>query len=248
MRGAQSTGSRPSRLEPRAARRGLNGSDRGSAQEVVGGELLETLGHHAQKKSFVAAERDERARATYRAEVKDKATRQLVFVDETSAYVGISREYGWAPSAERVHDTRPKGKKAWVSLIAACSLSGVMAEQALIITDTVNKNAFLAFLETTLLPTLPKGSVLVMDNWTVHHGDDVRNLVDAAGCELLYLPTYSPDLNPIEHLFAKLKAFVKRLRPDSTDALVQAFGDALKTVSPQNILKFVLHCGYKLEP
>lgn len=171
----------------------------------------------------------------------------MVFIDETSAYVGQSRPYGWAPSSERVHDTSPKGKKVRVSLIAACSLSGVMAEQALIITDTVNKNAFLAFLETTLLPTLAKGSVLVMDNWTVHHGDDVRELVDAAGCELLYLPTYSPDLNPIENLFAKVKAFVKRLRPDSTDKLVRAFGDALNTVSPQNILKSVLHSGYELE-
>ena len=178
-----------------------------------------------------------------------------MFIDETSAYVGQSRAYGWAASAERVHDTRPKGKKARVSLIAACSLGGVMAEQALIITDTVNQNAFLAFLETTLLPTLAKGSVLVMDNWhakhpegTVHHGDEVRELAERFGCELLYLTTYSPDLNPIEHLFAKVKAFVKRLRPDSTDALVQAFGDAVKSVTPENVLKSVRYCGYELEP
>jgi len=183
-----------------------------------------------------------------------------VFIDETSAYVGQNREYGWAPSSERVHDTRPKGKKARVSLIAAISLDAAMAEQALVITDTVNQNALLVFLDTTLLPTLGKGSVLVMDNWTVHrlgqngryracpHGEEVRELVDAAGCELLYLPTYSPDLNPIEHLFAKVKAFVKRLRPDSTDKLINAFCDAVKTVTPENILKSFLHCGYKLEP
>lgn len=170
-----------------------------------------------------------------------------MFIDETSAYVGTSREYGWAATPERVSDTRPKGKKAWVSLICAISLDTAMTEQALVVTDTVNKNAFLAFLETTLLPTLPKGSVLVLDNWTVHHGDDVRELVDAAGCELLYLPTYSPDLNPIEHLFAKVKAFVKALRPDTLPALIQAFCDAVKTVSPQNILKSFLHCGYRVE-
>ncbi len=119
-----------------------------------------------------------------------------------------------------------------------------MAEQALIITDTVKQNAFLAFLEATLLPTLAEGSVLIMDNWTVHHGEEVRELVDAAGCELLYLPTYSPDFNPIEHLFAKVKAFVKRLRPDTLDNLIQAFGDAVKTVTPKNVLKSVLYCGY----
>ncbi len=132
------------------------------------------------------------------------------------------------------------------------------------IPDTVNKNAFLCSLETTLLPTLPKGSVLVMDNWTVHHGGDVRNLVEACGCELLYLPTYSPDFvlgktahrkgakfqpsgparNPIEHLFAKLRAFIKALRPDSTDKLIQAFCDATKTLTPENVRNSFQHCGY----
>ena len=83
-------------------------------------------------------------------------------------------------------------------------------EQTPVVIDTVNKNASLAFLESVLLPTLAKGSVLVLDNWhvkhpegTVHHGEEVSELVERFGCELLYLPTYSPDLNPIEHLFAK---------------------------------------------
>ena len=122
-----------------------------------------------------------------------------------------------------------------------------MAEQALVIPETVNKNAFLCFLETTLLPTLTEGSVPVMDNWSVHHGDDVRDLVEACGCELLYLPTYSSDLNPIEHLFAKLKAFIKALRPDSTDKLIHAFCDAVKLVTPEQVLNTFVHCGYGLE-
>ena len=146
-----------------------------------------------------------------------------------------------------MHDTRPKGKKVRVSLIAACGLSGVMAEQSLVITDTVNQNAFLCFLETTLLPTLAKGSVLVMDNWTVHHGDEVRELAERFSFELLYGPTYSPDLNPTLHLFTKVKAFVKRPRPDSTDNLVRAFGDAVKPVTPENVLKSVCYCGYLVE-
>jgi len=181
-----------------------------------------------------------------------------VFIDETSAYVGQSREYGWASSNERVHDSRPKGEKERVSLIAAVTINGHMAEQALVVTDTVNKNASLAFLD-TLLPTLAKGSVLIMDNWTVHrlgqngryracpHGDDVGDLVEACGCELLYLPTYSPDLNPIEHLFAKIKAFIKRIRPNTTDKLINAFCDAVKTVTPENVLNAFEHCGYSVE-
>ena len=117
----------------------------------------------------------------------------------------------------------------------------------------MNKNAFLAFLE-TLLPTLTEGSILVMDNWrakhpegSVHQGDDVRDLVDACGCKRLYLPTYSPDLNPIEHLFAKVKAFVKSLRPQTLDDLTTAFCDAVKTVSPQNVLNSFNHCGYGVD-
>ncbi len=171
----------------------------------------------------------------------------MVFIDETSAYVGQSREYGWAVSRERVHDTRPKGKKERVSLIAATTLDGAMAEQALVVSDTVNKNAFLSFLETVLLPTLSPGSVIVMDNWTVHHGEEVRELALRFGCELLYLPTYSPDLNPIEHLFAKVKAFIKALRPDSLDKLVQAFCDAVKAVTPEQVLNTFKHCGYEME-
>lgn len=161
--------------------------------------------------------------------------------------MGQSREYGWAASDERVHDTRPKGTKERVSLIAAASLDGAMTEQALVIGDTVNKHAFLAFLRFTLLPTLTKGSVIVMDNWTVHHGDEVKALVEAYGCELLYLPTYSPDFNPIENLFAKIKAFVKGLRPNHLDDLVQAFCHAVKTVTPENVLNAFRHCGYKVE-
>lgn len=114
----------------------------------------------------------------------------LVFIDETSAYVGQSREYGWAPSAERVGDTRPKGKKERVSLIAAIALEGKIAEQALVVSDTVNKNAFLSFLEFVLLPTLAKGSLIVMDNWSVHHGEEVSELVKRFGCELLYLANF----------------------------------------------------------
>ena len=170
-----------------------------------------------------------------------------MFVDETSAYVGQSREYGWAASDTRVHDTRPKGKKKWVSLIAAISLDGAMAEQTLVVTDTVNKNAFLAFLEFVLLPTLDRGSVIIMDNWTVHYGEDVNQLVERFDCELLYLPTYSPDLNPIEHLFAKLKALIKRLRPETIDNLIQAFCEAVKAVTPRQVLNTFEHCGYVLE-
>ena len=88
-----------------------------------------------------------------------------------------------------------------------------MAEQTLIVSDTVNKNAFLAFLESVLLPTLAEGSILVLDNWTVHHGEEVSELVERFDCELLYLPTYSPDLNPINIFSLNLKPLSKHFVP-----------------------------------
>ncbi len=122
-----------------------------------------------------------------------------------------------------------------------------MAEQALVVLDTVNKNAFLSFLESFLLPTLAEGSILDLDNWSVHHGEEVRELVETYGCELRYLPTYSPDLNLTEHLFAKLKAFIKSLRPETAEKLAEAFCNAVKTVTPENVLNSFQHCGYEAD-
>lgn len=138
---------------------------------------------------------------------------KLVFLDETSAYLNISRSYGRAQRGKRVIDHAPKGKKKRVSLIAAVTPQGLASRHCLIHPESVDKAAFMTYLADVLLPNLTAGSTLVLDNWRVHHGDDVRELVEAHGCQLLYLPTYSPDFNPIEHLFSKIKAFVKKLRP-----------------------------------
>lgn len=110
----------------------------------------------------------------------------------------------------------------------------------------MDKNAFLGYLEYSLLPRLEPGSVLILDNWKVHYGDDVKALVEAVGCELLYLPTYSPDFNPIEHLFTKIKVFVKQLRPDTLDDLINAFCHAVKSVTSLNVRNAFSHCGYEL--
>ena len=173
-----------------------------------------------------------------------------MFIDETSSYVGLRFNYGRGPKGERVFDTRPKGKdkKKRVSLISAIDLNenNTMETQSLVVEGTVNKNAFLVFLEDILLPTLKKGSVLVMDNWTVHHGEEVRDLVQDFGCELLYLPTYSPDLNPIEHLFAKVKTFIKKAKPINIQEMIECFCDAVSSVTNEHILNSVRHCGYDI--
>lgn len=124
---------------------------------------------------------------------------------------------------------------------------GLDPEHCLVHPESVNKSAFLTYLAEVLLPKLKPGSVLVMDNWTVHRGDDVNRLVEAHGCQVLYLPTYSPDYNPIELLFSKLKAFVKKLRPLAVPDLIQTFADAVLSVTESDALNSFRHCGYVVQ-
>ena len=90
-------------------------------------------------------------------------------------------------------------------------------------------------------------TILVMDNWTVHHGDDVTDLVESFGCAILYLPTYSPDFNPIEYLFIKIKTFIHKLKPATLPELIQAFCEATQSVTLQNIRQTFEYCGYGVQ-
>jgi transposase len=166
-----------------------------------------------------------------------------VFVDETQAYLNQSREYGRAARNERVVDDAPKGKKEKVSLLAGVSKAGLIKEGCLIHTGKVDKAAFKTFL-LGLVSCVPKGIILVMDNWTVHHGTDIRDIIEGHGCEVLYLPAYSPDFNPIEYLFSKIKAYIKRCRALDTPTLIDTFLAALDTISLQDALNTFTHCGY----
>lgn len=196
---------------------------------------------------FYPQERDERARKKWLEDIARVNIEELIFLDETSSFVNVSRAYGWAASHERVFDTFPKGKKQRVSLIAAIGLSANLAEHALLHPESVDKNAFKAYLENVLLPKLEPGTTLVMDNWTVHKGDDITKLVESYGCSILYLPTYSPDFNPIEYLFSKIKTFIKKLRPLTLAELMHAFDKAAQAVTRQTIADSFEHCGYLVQ-
>lgn len=154
----------------------------------------------------------------------------------------MSRGYGRAPTSERVHDHEPKGEKIGSSLIAAVSNQGL--NHSLIDPEGMTKATFLTFLDKVLLPNIEQGSILIMDNWKGHHGPDVHDLVASYNCEIIYLPAYSPDFNPIEYLFSKIKAFIRGLRPMTLEDLLQAFEDAVLSVTPKNAIKTFIHCGY----
>lgn len=192
-------------------------------------------------------ERNEQARKKWLEDLAKLDVKKLIFLDETSSFVNISRSYGWAPSNERIVDSFPKGKKQRVSLIAAIGLHANLAEHAMLHPESVDKNAFKAYLEMVLLPKLKPGTTLIMDNWKVHHGSDITELVQSFGCKVLYLPTYSPDFNPIEYLFSKIKAFIKKFRPLNLDDLMDVFSSATLTISLQHIAHTFAHCGYSVQ-
>jgi len=200
-----------------------------------------------QKKTFYPQERDGEARKAWLQSLGKLDVGKLVFIDETSSFLNLSRSYAWAHKSERAFDSYPKGKKEKVSLIAAIGLTKNLAEHAIIHPDSVDKNAFKAYLKTTLLPRLEADTILVLDNWTVHHGADIKALVEAFNCKLLYLPTYSPDLNPIEYLFSKIKALIKKLRPLKLVDLLLAFENAARSISLQDIRNTFRHCGYLVQ-
>ncbi len=167
-----------------------------------------------------------------------------MFLDETGAWLDMPRLYGWAKTCERLTDTVTKGRKGKVSLIAAVSTQGLATQRCFHFDGVVDGAAFSTYLEQVLVPSLKPGSVVIMDNFSVHHSQQVRRTIEQAGCTLVYLPTYSPDLNPIELVFAKVKAFLRQARAQTPEALKETFTRALQCVTPQDVQACFKHCGY----
>ena len=138
----------------------------------------------------------------------------------------------------------PDVEKGKLSLIAAITPQELDSEQCLVHPDAVDTKAFLTYLREVLVPTLKPGQVVFMDNFTIHHNKNVRRLIEGAGCYLAYLPTYSPDYNPIELVFSKLKAFLRKARATQVAHLINAIATAIATVSPQEVQNCFDHCGY----
>lgn len=156
----------------------------------------------------------------------------------------MTRRYGRGFGGERVREATPAGH--WKTL----TLLGAMSSQGLIATMTIeaptDREVFLAYLEQVLCPQLQPGQVVVMDNLSSHKVDGVRERIEAAGAELLYLPPYSPDFNPIEKCWAKLKQRLRSLKARSLDSLQQAITEAIPTISKDNAAAWFHHCGYPL--
>jgi transposase len=181
-------------------------------------------------------------RAAWREEFAGIDPSRLIFIDETGASTAMDRTHGRAPSGVRVDGPVPHGHWKVVTLTAAVRLGGVGA--CLAFDGATDAAAFETYLERCLAPTLKPGDIVVMDNLACHKTAEAARLVAAAGAELRFLPAYSPDLNPIERMFSKLKAWLQSARARTIDGLIEAMGDALRAVRPADLLGWFRHSGY----
>ena len=165
-----------------------------------------------------------------------------MFLDETWATTAMSRRYGWAPRGQRALDSVPAGH--WKTSTFVCALRADGLAAPLVLDGAINGRAFLAYVRQFLAPALRPGDMLVMDNLSSHKVQGVRETVEAAGASLLYLPPYSPDLNPIELVFAKLKALLRAEAARTVEHLWTAIGRLLARFGPAECARYLAHCGY----
>ena len=195
------------------------------------------------KRSVGAAERDEFLRAAWRVMVAQELdARRLVFVDEMGTNTSLSPLYAWAPTGVRAFCSVPRNRGPNTTLLSSMSIEGM--GNSLAVEGATNREIFETYVQRVLAPTLRPGQVVVMDNLTAHKGDRVKELIEERGCELLYLPPYSPDFDPIEEAFAKIKAVVRKAEARTREALVEAIGRGITMVTTEDARGFFDHCGY----
>ncbi|WP_422679954.1 IS630 family transposase [Chelatococcus albus] len=170
---------------------------------------------------------------------------RLVFIDETWASTNMARRHGWAPRGERLRVGVPHGPWKTTTFVAGLTLRGMIAP--FVLDGPINRVAFETHVEKVLVPALRPGDIVVMDNLSSHKGARVRELIEAAGASLLYLPPYSPDFNPIENAFAKLKALLRKAAERTVDGLWTAIGRLIDTFTPQESANYFAAAGYNPE-
>lgn len=169
---------------------------------------------------------------------------RLVFLDETGLATDMARLRGWGWGGQRVIDATPCGRWHTNSLISAITPDGVLA--AMVLDGPLNGECFTHFCEHLLAPVLPAGSLVVLDNLGAHKVSAAAMALERMGSSLAFLPAYSPDLNPIENIYAKVKSLVCKLRPRTWDQIVDAAREALLAITPQDCINCIEHCGYEL--
>jgi transposase len=198
------------------------------------------------KKILHAAEQDRpdvaEARQMWKAEQPSLDAGKLVFVDETGTNTKMVRTRGRCRRGQRLIGKAPWGHWKTTTFVAGLRCDEISAP--CVLEGAMNGQAFLTYVEKVLVPTLRPGDIVVMDNLAAHKVDGVRTLIEAAGTMLIYLPPYSPDLNPIEMAFAKLKALLRKAAARTRDGLWTRIGEVLKDFTPHECANYFRHAGY----
>jgi transposase len=200
-----------------------------------------------QKKSLRAAEQERadiaEARNEWRALQPDLNPENLVFIDETGAKTNLVRLFGRAPRGQRLVAPVPHGHWMTTTFVAALRHNEISAP--CVFDGPMDGASFLTYVEHFLAPTLRQGDIVVMDNLASHKVAGVKEAIERAGATLRYLPAYSPDLNPIEQAFAKLKAALRKAAARTFDALIKAIADALASFTSQECANYLTNSGYR---
>jgi len=184
------------------------------------------------------------ARRSYRDEAEDFDLRRLKFVDESGVNVAMTRLYGRAPRGERVVGSAPQNYGENVTMLGALSATGLSA--LMTVDGATDGEVFAAFVREVLAPTLEPGDIVVLDNLGAHRCAAAREAVEARGARLVFLPPYSPDLNPIERCWSKIKASLRGAKARTREALEAAIRRAIAAVTESDARAWFKHCGYVL--
>jgi transposase len=168
---------------------------------------------------------------------------RLIFVDECGTHTSLGPIYGYAPRGERLRLSVPRKRGKNTTLLSSMTVEGM--GPSLTVEGSTTARVFETYVEKVLVPSLRAGQIVVMDNLGAHRPKRIRELIEQQGCEPIYLPSYSPDYNPIEEAFAKIKNLLRKASARSKEALVEAIGAALSAVSAADARGFFEHAGYR---
>ena len=193
-----------------------------------------------------ATERDEWLRAAWRVIVAGAVDpRRLVFVDEMGTNTSLSALYAYAPKGRRAYARIPRNRGANTTLLASMSLEGM--GPCLAVEGATTAPVFETYVEKVLAPSLRRGQIIVLDNLSAHKSERAKELIEERGCQILYLPVYSsPDFNPIEEAFSKIKGALRKAQARTREALIEALGVAISAVTTRDAHGFFEHGGYHL--
>jgi transposase len=166
------------------------------------------------------------------------------FIDESGVNISMTRLYGRAPKGQRVLGSVPQNWGRNITLLAALSVAGVDATMT--VEGATDTDVFCAYVSEVLAPTLSKGDIVVMDNLSAHKAQKVRELIEATGARLVYLPPYSPDFNPIERCWSKIKTYLRATKARTSERLDEAIKKAFETITESDARAWFKHCGYAL--